>query len=118
MLTLCNEYHEPIWTAISFWEPDDCSAEGNGWHDMGWWHIEPGSCKRVYGNDLDDVDNRYWYVYAEADDGARWSGDYPTHVTMERFSFCDEPPNTNMVIRGFDEIDVGDFDNYTLTFIE
>jgi uncharacterized membrane protein len=117
MLTLCNSYPVTIYTAISFWEPDECSAEGNGWHNIGWWRIEPGSCKRVYMNDLDDA-GRWWYVYAKAVDGAQWDGDYATHVRHEAFDMCDEPPDTNMFYVGFREFDIGDNDEYTITFIE
>jgi uncharacterized membrane protein len=60
--------------------------------------------------------NRYWYYYAEATDGAKWSGDFPTYVNNEAFDHCDSPPNSSMIVLGFRELDVGDADNYTLTF--
>ena len=114
-LTFCNSYPTAIATCISFWEPEECGAEGNGWHNIGWYWVEPGACRLVFENDIGDV-GRFWYFYAEATDGATWSGDYPTNVTHEAFDFCDAPRNTAMFPLGFRELDVGDAGNFTLTF--
>jgi len=72
----------------------------------------------VYANDLDDVHNRYWYIYAEADDGARWRGDYPMQVhPFEAFNVCLGTGSSGLATRGFREIDVQNADEYTLTFV-
>lgn len=72
-------------------------------------------CVVVFENDVDDV-NRYWYFYAEATDGAKWAGDFPTFIKRVAFDHCDAPADTSMQSVGFRELDVGDADNYTLTF--
>ncbi|MGW5152993.1 hypothetical protein [Rhodococcus koreensis] len=67
--------------------------------------------------DVSDV-NRFWYYYAESDDGRAWRGDFPTYVKRPAaFDICDGVGSTAYVVVGFREIDVGDVDNYTLTFI-
>ena len=107
MLTFCNSHSTAIATAISFREDEECGGpEGNGWHNIGWYWVEPGTCRVVYQNDVDNA-GRYWYVYAEAPDGTKWAGEFPTYVKHEAFDHCDSPPR---------EVDVGDAENYTLTF--
>jgi uncharacterized membrane protein len=116
VLTFCNSYPAAIATAISFWEPDECGGpEGNGWHNIGWYWVDPGTCRVVYRNDVDDA-GRYWYFYAEATDGAKWAGEFPTYVKNDAFDMCDSPADSSMISVGFREVDVGEADNYTLTF--
>jgi uncharacterized membrane protein len=81
---------------------------------MGWWSIDPGSCANVYENDLEDL-NRFWYYYAEADDGATWSGAYTVYVTDQAFDSCVDIGSTESRVVGFRELDIGDNDDYTLT---
>ncbi|HEX2049174.1 MAG TPA: DUF1036 domain-containing protein [Actinomycetota bacterium] len=115
MLTFCNGYREPIATAISFWEPEECGGpEQNGWHNIGWYWVDPGTCRVVYRNDVDDAG--FWYVYAEATDGVKWSGEFPTRVKNVAFDICDWPPDTSMGVVDFRELDVGDAENCTVTF--
>src|SRR5947207_15600157 len=114
-LTFCNNYRTTIYTAISFWSDEDCGGEGGNWQNMGWYVLAPGSCGLVYANDLEDL-NRYWYYYAEADDGAVWAGEYPTRVTDAAFNLCDGIGSTDQRIVGFRELDIGDNDGYTLSF--
>jgi len=115
-LTFCNSYATQIWTAISFWSPEDCGGEGGNWQNIGWYGVAPGSCQTVYENDLEDL-NRYWYYYAEADDGATWSGQYQTRIMdPEAFNICDGIGTSAQRIVCFRELDVGDNDDYTLSF--
>jgi uncharacterized membrane protein len=116
VLTFCNSYSTAIATAISFFDDEECGgAEGNGWKNIGWYWVEPGTCRVVYRNDVNDA-GRYWYYYAEATDGAKWHGEFPTYVKHEAFDHCDSPADTSMYPVGFCEVDVGDWENYTLTF--
>jgi uncharacterized membrane protein len=122
MLRLCNGYSTPIWTAYSFWSPKDCGGEGQNWQNIGWFRIDPGSCAVVYANDLDDVNNRYWYVYADdgtdAEDGIRWDGDFPHFVDYyDAFNVCDGTGRTGLRWLGFREFDVGNADEFTVTFV-
>jgi uncharacterized membrane protein len=116
MLTFCNSHPVRIWTAISFFSPEDCSGDGQEWQNI-WWHlVEPGSCVVVYRNDLADL-NRYWYIYAEADDGKEWEGAFPTLVKDEAFNICDGHGATHQTRSvSFRELDVGDDDDHTATF--
>src|SRR5690348_827545 len=86
MLRICNNYPQPVWVAIMFYHPN--FPDGGNWEKRGWWRITTGQCKTVYGGDLDDV-NRYWCYYAEADDGATWSGPYRRFLPYQAFSWCE-----------------------------
>jgi uncharacterized membrane protein len=114
-LTLCNSYPQAISTAIMFYSPDTCGGEGDNFEMMGWWNLAPGSCALVYANDLEDL-NRYWYFFAHASDGAVWAGPWgasvPTHAFDQCFGIGVNPGESI----GFRELDVGDNDDYTLTF--
>ncbi len=119
-LTLCNGYPTPISTAIMFYSPDTCGGEGN-FQMAGWWNIDPGTCALVYADDLEDL-NRYWYYYADAEDGAVWSGPYGASVPFYAFNQCYGigviiENNHEEVAIGFRELDIGDNDDYTLTFV-
>ena len=58
--------------------------------------------------------NRYWYYFAVADDGR----EFPTWVKdPDVFDLCDGLATTALTQHGFRELDIGDSDNYTLTFI-
>ena len=117
MLRFCNSYPVTIWTAISFYSPDHCGGEGGDWQNIGWYRVDPGQCVVVYSNDLADL-NRFWYFYAEADDGAVWEGEFPTFIKdPEAFNLCDGIGTTQLRRVGFRELDVGDSDDYTLTFV-
>jgi uncharacterized membrane protein len=120
-LTLCNGYPALISTAICFYSPDTCGGEGDNFEMMGWWNIEPGACALVYGDDLEDL-NRYWYYYADAGDGAVWSGPYGASVPLAAFDQCYGigviiENNHESIAIGFRELDIGDNDDYTLTFV-
>jgi uncharacterized membrane protein len=119
-LTLCNNYSQLISTAIMFYSPDTCGAEGGDFEMMGWWSLNPGSCALVYANDLEDL-NQYWYYYAIAEDGTEWSGPFPNSVPKAAFDQCwglgigGDPNDFTRV--AFRELDIGDNDDYTLTFV-
>jgi Protein of unknown function (DUF1036) len=115
-LTLCNGYSSEISTAIMFYSPNTCGGEGENFEMRGWWNIEPGSCALVDTDDLKDV-NRYWFYFAHSSDGAVWSGPYGAAVPTEAFDQCygiGVSPGEEI---NFRLLDIGSFDNYTLTFI-
>jgi len=113
MLSICNGYPTHLYVAIMFYSPDTCAEYGN-FQTMGWWSIDPGACANVYSNDLEDL-NRFWYYYAEADDGETWSGPFTAYVTDQAFNSCVGIGSTDSRIVGFREFDIGDNDDYTLT---
>ena len=117
MLTFCNSHSSRIWTAISFLDPEICGGDGGDWRNRGWWGIDPGACVQVHSGIVSNV-NRYWYYFAIGDDGVRWDGAFPTFVKdPEGFDVCDGFGTTAEQSYRFRELDIGDSDNYTLTFV-
>jgi uncharacterized membrane protein len=116
MLVFQNQYPAKVWVAITFWSPETCRGEGGNWETMGWWGIDAGGSKNVYNNDVDDL-NQYYYFYAKAADGAEWAADYgPLYVYHEVFNSCINIGSTAAyAVVGMKEIDVNGYDNYTLT---
>jgi uncharacterized membrane protein len=118
-LTLCNSYTSRIYTAIMFYSPDRCGGDGGNFETMGWWPLNPGQCALVYGNDLEDL-NRFWYYFAMADDGAVWAGPFGTSVPRAAFDGCFGTgvggASSEFIAIGYRELDIGDNDDYTLTF--
>lgn len=124
-LTLCNGYSTRIWTAIMFYSPETCPAAGDppggDFEMMGWWGIQPGSCALVYANDLEDL-NEFWYFFAQADDGAIWDGPFRHGVPLTAFGGSTacwglETNSPDLITVGFRELDIGDNDDFTLTFL-
>jgi uncharacterized membrane protein len=121
-LTLCNSYTTTIWTSIMFYSPETCGGDGGDFEMMGWWRIEPGSCALVYANDLEDV-NQFWYYFAHAADGAFWAGPFAANVPRGPFGggqACwgsQKVAGSNFEQIGYRELDIGSSDNYTLTFV-
>ncbi len=113
-LTFCNSYHRRIWTMISFYSPERCADDP--WQEMGWFAVDPGTCSLVYANDLADL-NQYWYYFAESDDGAFWAGPFTASVTVAPFDKCHVGSTADDRQIGMRELDIGDNDDYTLTFV-
>lgn len=119
-LTICNGYSHPIWTSIMFYSPETCGGDGGDFEMMGWWRIDPGSCARVYANDLEDL-NRYWYYFAHAADGTAWAGPFTASVPRGPFGgnqacwSAQKGGSVDYEIIGYRELDIGDNDDYTLT---
>jgi uncharacterized membrane protein len=119
-LRLCNGYRTTIWTAIMFHSPVSCAGDGGDFEMMGWWETDPGACKLVYANDLADT-NRFWYIFAQARDGTIWSGPFQAAVTAEPFggsNWCFGAQHTSAGLTiGYREIDIGDNDDFRVTFV-
>jgi uncharacterized membrane protein len=60
---------------------DDC---GDPWNVLGWVNLAPGETQTR----PNPTGNRWFYYYAEADDGAFWAGDFIAEVSRERFEKC------------------------------
>lgn len=60
---------------------DDC---GEPWEVRGWIRLEPGETKYR----ANPTENRWFYYYAEATDGAVWIGPFVVQVTNSKFSTC------------------------------
>ena len=81
-LAFGNLTNEDIWVAYMFLSRDVCRGEGRDWQAIGWFQVPAVSAHRpphhpkgpsaegshtqtIYANDLRDVNNRYWYYYAQ-----------------------------------------------------
>ncbi|WP_051780710.1 DUF1036 domain-containing protein [Janthinobacterium agaricidamnosum] len=119
-LRLCNNFPRPIWTSIMFYSPESCGGDGGDFEMMGWWKIDPGVCALVYANDVDV--NRYWYFYADSFDGVLWSGPFGANVSLERFGgdqWCYGAQRSTSDLKhiSYREIDIGDAEDCTITFV-
>jgi uncharacterized membrane protein len=108
-----NNYPSTVWVAIMFYSPARCAQYGQ-WGTRGWWQINPGGTKLVWvGNTL----NRYYAYYANASDGAKWTGQYgPVYVYHQAFDSCLKIGSTAAYATvGMRLIDTDNYDNYTMT---
>jgi len=79
-----NNYTTTVWVAIMQYDTDACGGHGGDWATRGWWRIEPGQEVWAFS-----TTNEYCCAYAEAADGAVWSGDYgPVYVYQHAFDSC------------------------------
>jgi hypothetical protein len=63
----------------------NCQNEcGDIWDVLGWINLDPGETETRDN----PTNNRWFYYYAEADDGTKWSGDYLAEVTDTVFEKC------------------------------
>ena len=118
MLQFVNATDQHLWAAYMFYAPDACGGEGGDWQAIGWYHMSPGGSTIPYANDLEDVDNRYWCYYAENEDQSRvWAGPYTVYTPNngEAFNHCYKIGNTESRIIGMRLLDVGDYNEFTLT---
>ncbi len=114
MLRFCNQYPREVWVSIMWYHPN-CSDGGN-WEKKGWWHLFPGECKVVFGEDLDEI-NRYYTFFAHASDGAVWAGPYVRAVPHTAYDWCEWTANTDSRDVGFRLLDIGDNDDYTVNLV-
>lgn len=78
-----NSYTSKVWVAVMYYDPADCGEYGN-WETKGWWGIDVGATKHPF-----NTNNRYAAFYAEADDGAIWTGPYgPIYIYQYAFTSC------------------------------
>ena len=96
-ITFCNNYSSHIYAAIGIGPSSlqincGCSGCGGARELIGWYSINPGTCKTVYSGCFSD--NAILY-YATADNGAYWAGaDYSYDLSTSAFDFCFGDPNT------------------------
>jgi uncharacterized membrane protein len=111
MFSFCNRYSTTVWVMFE-WRRPNCPDGGN-WEKKGWWRIEPGECKVVYGGDLADL-HACSYYYAHAADGAQWAGPYSESVPHTVFDWCANTSSTDARQVGMREICTGNYNNYTI----
>ncbi len=111
MLNICNHYPATVWVTIMWYTPN--CPDGGNWTKAGWWMIEPGQCKTVFGGSLRKV-NRYFYYHAHTASGVNWSGPYVHPVPRRAFNWCERTSSTDSRNVGYRLLDIGRNDNYKL----
>lgn len=100
-LSICNTTDYLVWAAVGYEEAGDFTSSG-------WIRIEPSRCEKAIKGDLEQ---RYYYTYAEAVDGAGlvarrrgqdlvWAGNHTFCTKGTRFQI---EGRTTCSERGFDE---------------
>lgn len=102
----CNKTTEEIYVAIAH-------NSDQGWLSLGWWTIQPKSCVTMLGGDLQ---NRYYYAYAESESGRTWGGEYNFCVQDAKFDIVggDDCESRGYETAGFHEHDVGGNTEFTV----
>ena len=113
MFRFQNDYPATVWAMIEWYHPN--CPDGGNWEKAGWWRMDPGQSKVPFTGDVGDV-NRFWYFYAHASDGAQWTGPFNEIVPQIAFDWCETTANTDSRTVGMRELDVHDYDDFTLTF--
>ena len=83
-VTFTNSYGQKLY--VAYMRRDfNCQNEcGDIWDVLGWINLDPGETETR----ANPTDNRWFYYYAEAADGAVWAGPYVAEVIQSRFEKC------------------------------
>ena len=106
-MQLCfkNNYSSLVSILVMWYDTNTCGGDGGNWATKGWWNLSPGQETHT------DVwtANRYFYFYAEAEDGAVWNGPYgPVDGTYQAFQGCVGIGSTDdNVSVGVQQVDAG-----------
>jgi len=111
MLRFCNRHTSLVSVAIMRYNPQSC-PRGDRFSVAGWWNISPGHCATVFGGSVKY--NRFWYFYAQATNGATWSGNIRSWVSNNAFMLCHGDSCTPCRVVGFLGIDVNSYNDYTV----
>ena len=88
-----SRYPARLWVCLDFYDPENCAQYG-GWKNRGWWAIDPGNVAYVLNTSYRNV-----YFYAEAADGAVWSGPYgPVPVYQRAFDDCNTGTGNERIV--------------------
>jgi hypothetical protein len=118
-VTFTNSYSTRLYVAymrLDYACQNDC---GEPWDVLGWINLQPGETQ----SRDNATNNRWYYYYAEADDGAVWSGPFPAEVSYNRFQKCtclgvivqNGPPTNPYQTVGFRELDLDQFGGVNFT---
>jgi uncharacterized membrane protein len=83
-VTFTNSYGKKLYVAYmrrDFSCQDEC---GDIWDVLGWINLDPGETETR----ANPTENRWYYYYAEAADGAFWAGPYVAEVSNSKFEKC------------------------------
>ena len=112
-----NSYGKTVWVAVEYGN-SGCNLPGIGnWENVGWYRLDPGQSRRLF-----TTTSRYAYWYADAADGASWSGYYSGKVNpYYAYDYCTSV-DSYATDHGMRQIDLGgsnlfDPTSYTVTLI-
>src|SRR6266516_2990618 len=108
-----NSYPKTVWVAILYYTEDPCEYDKH-WLKSGWYKLYTGQSKLVFNGDLCDV-NAYFYFYAEASDGAVWTGPhwvYVPHTAFVNWCYNKAVYGSGKTV-GFHEQYIDDNDDFT-----
>jgi hypothetical protein len=78
-----NSYGKTVWVATMRYNPNLCAGYGD-YETWGWLRLEPGEVKQAFTTSY-----RYGAYYANAADGAEWTGDRgPVYLYHDAFDSC------------------------------
>ena len=79
-----NSCSQPLYVAYMRFD-EACGADcGDPWDVLGWVNLHPGETETR----SNPSGNRWFYYYAEAQDGTFWAGEFVAEVSDERFQKC------------------------------
>jgi uncharacterized membrane protein len=83
-VTFTNSYGKKLY--VAYMRRDfNCQSEcGDIWDVLGWINLDPGETE----SRANPTNNRWYYYYAEAADGAVWAGPYVAEVSQQKFEKC------------------------------
>ncbi|MBV9197347.1 MAG: DUF1036 domain-containing protein [Solirubrobacterales bacterium] len=112
-----NSYGKTVWVTTERYN-SGCNLPGVGnWENEGWYRLDPGQSEWLF-----TTTNEYAYFYAEAADGAKWSGAYGGRVNpYYAYDYCNSI-DSYATDPGMRQIDLGGWNlfgatSYTLTLI-
>jgi hypothetical protein len=83
-VTFTNSYKKKLYVAYMRLDYNCQSECGDIWDVLGWINLDPGQTQ----SRANPTNNRWFYYYAEADDGAVWFGPYAAEVSDLKFEKC------------------------------
>lgn len=108
-----NSYSSKIYVAYMRLD-HACGADcGDPWDVLGWINLNPGQTQTR----PNPTNNRWFYYYAEADDGSFWAGEFVAEVSQEKFQKCTCLGTTSPLWHnvGMRELDLGQFGGVNFT---
>jgi hypothetical protein len=79
-----NSHSSKVYVAYMRLDPVCGSDCGDPWDVLGWINLDPGQTQTR----PNPTNNRWFYYYAEADDGTIWAGEFVAEVSQESFQKC------------------------------
>jgi hypothetical protein len=114
-LTFINAVpNSTIWIAYLYYN-GGCS--GSPFEKQAWYSVTYGGNVSVWNGDVAWL-NRYYYFHAESSTGSVWNGPINVEVTNNAFEQCQWDDSGCDRWAGFQEIDVGDNWDYTITLTD